>query len=234
MPAPLPPAPEVKHYDLRKGIYSVAVSIGKTRQSALQEGAEEIGTILQSQPQLMPLIGPLYFQYRDFPGAKQLAELLGKLRDKQFPGLMDDKSQGPTVEQAQAQVQQLSQQMQMMQAQLQGAMSQLQAKQAEQQTTLAKAQMDNETKLQIAGMNQQTELMLKSLSGKLEQIQQAVQQTHEADQAGADRAHEAALAVAGGVGGAAPAAGAATAPVDLNFKAPNPNPIERPLQGNEI
>ena len=234
MPPPMPKQPEVKHYDLRKGIYSVAISIGKTRQSALQEGAEEIGQILQAQPQLMPIIGPLYFKYRDFPGAKELSELLKKMRDKQFPGLDNDEENGPTVEQATAKVQQLEQQLQMMQANLQGAIKAIETEQVKQQSTMQKAQLDaqvtmqkaqldNQGKLQVEEIKQQTALMLKALEGKLQQILQAQKIGHETVQAEEDKAHQATMAAT------------ATAPTPYpEWTGANDEPLEMPPGGKEL
>jgi hypothetical protein len=226
----MPKQPEVKHYDLRKGIYSVAISIGKTRQSALQEGAEEIGQILQAQPQLMPIIGPLYFKYRTFPGARELSDLLRKMRDKQFPGLTDDGADGPTVEQATAKVQQLEQQLQMMGAQMQAAMKALETEQIKQQATLQKAQMeaqaglqkaqmDNDSKVAVEGIKQETQLMLKALEGKLAQILQAQKIGHETVQAEEDKAHEATMAMT------------ATAPIKYpEWSGSNDTPLEIPKE----
>lgn len=208
---PPPKRPEVKTYDLRKGIYSVAVSIGKTRQSALQEGAEEIGQILQSQPQLMPLIGPLYFRYRDFPGAKEIADLLAKMRDKQFPGLADDEDEGLTIEQVKAQAEQMGQQIQMMQQQMGEMAKALETEQAKAQATLAKAQIDGQTKVQVAEIQSKTELMLAEIKAQLEQMSAAQKMGHESAEAEKDREQEALMTVA------APA---------LEWKAANETPLE--------
>jgi hypothetical protein len=183
----MPPAPpKVKHYDLSKGIYSVAVSIGKKRQTALEEASEEIGQILQAQPQLMPLIGPVYFKNRDFPGAPEIADILKKLQEQQFPFLAGGEEDGqPSPEQMQSQLQQLTQQLEMMGAQLQGAMKALETEQAKQQATMMKAEMDNQTKLKIAEMESQTKLLMEKLGGKLEEISMKLE--HDATQKDFDR-----------------------------------------------
>lgn len=218
-----PAPPPVKHYDLRKGIYTVAISIGKTRQSALQEGAEEIGQILQAQPQLMPIIGPLYFRYRDFPGAKEIADLLAKVRDKTMPGLTEGDENQPTIEQAQGKIAQLEQQLQLVSSQLQGAIEAIKTKQAEQQTALAKTQIEADTKLRVAQMDQQTALMLKALEGKLEQILQAQKLGHESEMQASDQSHEAVMTVAE----------SALKPPDLTFRGSTEVPLEMPPGGKE-
>lgn len=221
-PGPPPGPPEVKHYDLRKGIYSVAISIGKTRQSALQEGAEEIGQILQSRPELMPLIGPLYFKYRDFPGAKEIGDLLAKVRDKQFPGLSEGEDGKPNPAQAQAEIAQLKQQLEMLGAQMQAAMKAIETEQAKQQTVLQKAQMDNEAKIRVAEIEAQTRMALEQLSARMEEIKAALQIRHEATQKEADRESAEAMTVA------KPLAEAAVAPAP--FTGPNPEPLEYPSE----
>jgi len=188
---PMPPQPaKVKHFDLRKGIYTVAVSIGKQRQTALQEGAEEIGRLLESRPEMMPILGPLYFQYREFPGAKQLAELLKKMRDQQFPFLAEDGEEGqPSPEQMQSQLQQMQQQMQQMQQQLQAAAQQIETDQAKQQATLQKAEMDNQTKLQIAKMEQETKLTLEGVKAQMAQSMEEIKAQIALLGKGADQEH---------------------------------------------
>jgi hypothetical protein len=223
---PPPPRPVVKHYDLRKGIYSVAISIGKTRQSALQEGAEEIGQMLQAMPNLGPIILPTYLKFRDFPGAKELGEMLTKVRDKQFPGLGDDGEDGqPTVQQAQAEVAQLKQQLEMLGAQMQAAVkaieteqvktnATLQKAQMETQAGLQKAQLDNDAKIQVAKVKAESDQNLAQMKALLEQILQAQKIAHDTVQGDEDRTHEATMKVAD----------AALAPPDLNWKGANDTP----------
>src|SRR3972149_10810037 len=43
--------PKIKEYNLKKGAYSVSVSIGKSFQTRLQQGADEMGQILSAQPE---------------------------------------------------------------------------------------------------------------------------------------------------------------------------------------
>jgi hypothetical protein len=151
----MPPPPNVKHFDLSKGKYTVSVSVGKSFQTRLQEGASEIGQILQAAPALMPIIGPTYFKFRDFPGAKEIADLLKKMREKQYPGLDEEDGQQPSPEQVKAQMEGMSQQMQQMQQQLQMAAQQIQTEQAKQQAQIAKAQLDAQTAMQKAELDMQ-------------------------------------------------------------------------------
>jgi len=242
MPMPAPEPPKIKHYDLRRGTYSVAISIGKTRQSALQEGAEEIGQILQSNPQLMPLIGPLYFRYRDFPGAKEIAEMLAKVRDKQFPGLDSGDEEELSENQARAQVQQLQQQVQILGAQMQAAMKALETEQAKQQatilkaqldsqTTLQKAEMDNVAKVEVAKIQQETRMLMESLLAKLDAIEKQKDRAHEMIKGALDQEHEASQNEADRQQDSRTTMVTMAVP---EWKAPNTEPLQMPPEGKEL
>jgi len=219
-PAAPPQAPKVKHYDLRKGTYSVAVNVGKQRQTALQEGQESLGALLQAEPQLVPILGDLLFKYSTFPGHDQVAKRLAKWREKMMPGL-DDTDETPSPEAAAAENAQLKQQIQQMAQQLQQAVMMIKNDQAKQQAQLVKTQMDNATKERIAAGEQQTQILLKQIERSIAELkasteaqrtaQQAVdthtshvqdsfekeaQRAHEVTEAEKDRMHEAVMAIA--------------------------------------
>jgi hypothetical protein len=206
MGQPMPAPPEVKHYDLSKGQYAISVSVGKSFQTRLQEGQAEIGGVLEKAPQLMPILGDLYFKFRDFPGHKEISDRLAKVREKQFPGLGDDEEGGMTLEQAMSQIQNLQGQMQQMGQALQGAMKDLETDKAKQEATLIKTQQDNQTKMLIAKLDAQTKLMMKLIEGKVkdaegqakrafDQVENEAQRDHEAEADMFEADHETALAL---------------------------------------
>lgn len=195
---PGPQPARVKEYDLRKGVYSVSVSVGKSFQTRLEEGATEIGEILTAKPDLMPILGDIYFRFREFPGAKEIADRLAKIREQQYPGLGEGEDGQMPPEQAQAKIQTLEQQLQLMQAQFQAALKALETDQAKQQAMLQKAEMDNTSRERIAEMNNETKLMLEGLVGRLARIEAGLTHAHEARQQHEQMAHETALAAAGG------------------------------------
>lgn len=188
----------VKHYDLKAGRYGVSVSIGKSWQDRLQQGANEIGDILTSDPALMPLIGPTYFKFRDFPGAKEIAELLKKVRAKQFPGLDEDENDPQA---AQQQVEAMKGQMQQMQAQLAEAADMIKTEKVKVQGEITKAtiaaktqvaihRMDNAAKMAVAQINAEAKGLIMTTEAHNEAEALAEQQTHERTQNAADRYHE--------------------------------------------
>lgn len=163
-----------KTYDLTTGVYGVSVTVGKSYQTRLQQGSDEIGQILQAQPELMPLIGATYFRFRDFPGAQEIADILKVVRDKQYPGVAMNKDEQPSADEMRARLAAAEQQMQQMQQMLQQAGMEIQTDQAKQQATIAKAQLDaqvkqqassedNAVKLKIAEMDNQTKLAIATL-----------------------------------------------------------------------
>jgi hypothetical protein len=163
-PVPAPQgAPNAKHYDLRTGTYGVSVSIGKSWQNRLQEGSEEIGGILERNPELMPLVGPTYFKFRTFPGSKEIAELLKKLRAKQFPGLDEEEGQQQSVEQLQQQLQQLQQMTQALTQQLTEATDQLKTDFAKQQAQVEMKRIDAQLKVKLQQMQDATAIAVKKL-----------------------------------------------------------------------
>jgi hypothetical protein len=144
----MPSAREITNYDLKKGTYGVSVSVGRSFQSRLDEGASEIGQILQSNPGLLPLIGPLYFKYRDFPGSVEISELLKKERNHSMPYL--DDSDGDNTDAMQSHIQQLEQQGQQLQEELGKATEYIKTDQAKwaAQAAIAQGKADLQVHLQ--------------------------------------------------------------------------------------
>lgn len=93
----------IKYVDLSKGRYGVSFTIGKSQGDRLQQGSEEMGDLLSADPALMPILGPTYFKFRDFPGAKAISKILEKMRDHQFPWLADQPQQDAAAQLAKAQ-----------------------------------------------------------------------------------------------------------------------------------
>ena len=159
---PPPPAPpKVQVFDLRKGTYGVSVSVGRSFQTRLDEGAAEIGQILQTNPGLLPLIGPLYFRYRDFPGSQEIAELLKKERQHMMPWL--DQEDGNNIDAMTAQIQQLTEQGQQVQEELAKATEYIKTEQAKWAAQAAIAQGKADVQLHIQSMRDATSIAVEEL-----------------------------------------------------------------------
>src|SRR5574343_601050 len=111
--------PGAKMFDLSRGIYDVSVSVGKSFQTRLQEGSERIGELLAQKPELFMMMGDLFLRFQDWPGSKEMADRMAKVRERQFPGLGEGEDGAPPPEQMQAQFQGMKAQMQQMGQQLQ-------------------------------------------------------------------------------------------------------------------
>ena len=182
-------AGNVKHYDLAIGRYSVTVNVGKSYQTRLQEGGDQVGQILQANPSLMPILGDIYFKFRDFPGHNEIAERLKKLAPPQLQ-LGKDAGNGPSVAQLQGQLQQQGQMLEQLTQQLNQAaevikqdqvktQAELQAKQMELQAKAQMAESEWQMRQQIAALQAETQLRLEMLRAQSKQALQ--QQQAEAD-----------------------------------------------------
>ena len=196
-----------KEYNLAQGRYSISVDVGKSFQTRLQQGADEIGQILSGSPDLMPIIGDLYFRYRDFPGATDIADRLAKVREQTHPGLDEgDKQNDPA--QAQAKLAGMQQQMQEMQQMMQEMQQALQTEKVKADAELQRTQMDNASREKIAQMNNATKLQVEAAKDAKDRDEGAQKRTYELGQKREEMAHdterdreemvhEAALAAAG-------------------------------------
>ena len=213
VPAPLPPEqimfleqggeiPGVKTYDFRKGRYTVDVNVGRSHETRLQEGRDEMARMLESQPELWPVLGPLFMRHQDAPWAKEAAKLLTKWRDKQFPGLTVDEDEEQTPEQLQARLAAAEEFIQRQGQELQETQKKLETDFAKQQASMQNAQLKALTDLKTTEMDNQVKMLVKLLEQqmadqdrKFKAIMDAVDKGHESQEKMSDRAHDAAKAV---------------------------------------
>ncbi len=107
------------------GRYDVMVVTGPSFTTKRQEGAEWMTQAMQGNPQLMQIMGDLYFRSLDVPYADDIAKRMKAMLPPQIAQMEQQEGSG-IPPQAAAQMQGMQQQMQMMQAQLQQAMTALQ------------------------------------------------------------------------------------------------------------
>jgi hypothetical protein len=98
-------------YMLTAGKYDVTVSIGASYTTKRQEAADQTARVIQAAPQLMGVIGDVFFRNSDTAGADELADRVKKWINMQSPGLIeDDKKQAEIPPQVQTYLKQLEQQ----------------------------------------------------------------------------------------------------------------------------
>lgn len=64
--------------DMSAGKFDVRIKTGPSYVNAQQEARDELGRIIQADPQLMQIFGDLYFEAQNFPLAEKLAERMKK------------------------------------------------------------------------------------------------------------------------------------------------------------
>lgn len=193
--------PKVLEYDLTKGVYGVSVSIGKSQRSRLEAGSDALGQIIQADPALMPILGPTWLGFQDFPGHQEAADLLKRMQPPQLQN-KDEGEESP--EQLQAKIQQMGQMLEQAKQEMDGMRQASETKQVEQQGKMAAVQASEQGKAQIEQMRAEFELakqaqqaqidaMLAKLDGSIKMRLQDDQQAHEmalaaanADQSQAD------------------------------------------------
>ena len=148
-------------YDLGLGLYDVIADVGQAFGSQRQEAFNSLMQVIQSNPDLLKVIGDIVFKYADTPGGMELSKRFRKMIPPEISG---DKPQIPP---------EMEQQMKEMQGQLQ-QMGQaleekeriIQSKQVEADSKERISQANIQSKETIEKGNQQ----LKQLTIKLESL----------------------------------------------------------------
>lgn len=155
------------NYDLSRGKYDVKVVTGAPYTTRRQEAAEFFSQVVQSQPQLMTVMGDLLFKNMDIAGSEAMAARMKKLVD---PKLLDDNDTDPMIQALTAQLEQAQAQMQMMQQEGAALQKQLEDKTAElnikAQSEAIKAD-DNQAQNQLEALRIQTDDRLKQMELEL-------------------------------------------------------------------
>jgi hypothetical protein len=172
-------------YNLKVGEYDVSVSSGPSYTTQRQEAAEAMSQMFQGNPQLMGLIGDLFFRSMDWPGAEDIADRLKLTLPPEIQQAEQSKGeQNPEVQQVIQQTQQaLQQKDQMIEAasdkieelmgQVQLAGQEAQSKQGDLQVKAAELQIKEqelrikEGELQI----KQQELAIKQYDAETKRLQ---------------------------------------------------------------
>lgn len=128
-----------RDYFLSEGIYKVRVVTGPNYATQRQKAAEFYEKILQTNIELMGVIGDLAFEHMDFPGAQQVAARLKKTIP---PELLGDDNVDPRVTAMQQENDQLKQAMQGLQGEMMALQQQLDNKRGEIEVKLIAEQND--------------------------------------------------------------------------------------------
>jgi hypothetical protein len=147
----------IKIYDLTTGKYDVVCESGPSYSTQRQEASAQMMMMVQSYPDIAPIIGDLIAKNMDWPGADEISERLKAMLPPQLKG----EQQLPP--EAQQMIQQMQQQLQQMQQVIQQGSQQIQKIEAENgglKSQLASKQTEKEIK-QIEASIKMQELELK-------------------------------------------------------------------------
>jgi len=117
------------------GKYDVRVKAGPSYTSQREETAQQLADMIQAQPQLAPVLGPMWARMKDMPESDRIARLLLAMAPPQVQALESEEDDIPP--QAQAKIQQLEQQLNEMHQVMDAATKKLQELQSgDRETTL--------------------------------------------------------------------------------------------------
>lgn len=98
-------------YNLGVGEYDVSVSVGPSYTTQRQEAADAMGQMFQGNPNLMPLIGDLFFRSQDWPMADDIADRMKLMLPPEIRQAEEaEEGQDPKMQAMMQQVQQAMQQ----------------------------------------------------------------------------------------------------------------------------
>ena len=117
-------AGQTKVFDLTVGKYNVSVVAGPSFTTRRQETQDLLMKVLQTNPELVKVMGDLAFKYSDMPGADVISARLKKTIPPQLTAGEDNKQEKIPAE-AQQQIMQMQQQIQQDQAKLQAMTQQM-------------------------------------------------------------------------------------------------------------
>lgn len=201
--------------------YDVIVTMGRAFSTKRMETFDMMTSVLQAQPDLMGVIGDIFFQNSDTAGNDVMAKRIKRFIQMNHPGLIEDEGQDPAaqLQQIQTQLQQAHQVIQLGQQHIQQLEKEREAKVIEQQgklqvaklqeqTAQSKAELDAYVKIAVAeistkAQNQQVRATLESkelqtLHTSAHEVALAAQEhAHTMQQTQAQAANQAALAEQG-------------------------------------
>lgn len=141
------------------GRYDVRIQAGPSYTTQREETAQQLADMIQAQPNLAPILGPMWARMKDFPDSDKVAKLLLAMAPPQVQAIEEDEEMPPA---AVAKIKAMEQQMQQMGQAMDQAAQRIQELEAEDKKTtleyLAKAaeieakEYDAQTKrLQVLG-----------------------------------------------------------------------------------
>lgn len=151
-----------QHYDMTKGKYRPVVTMGKAFGTKRMETFDTMQQVLQTQPNLMNVIGDIFFKNSDLAGADQLAERFKKM----LPPQLQDEGDQQIPPQAQAMMQQAQQHNQALNAACQHYEGVIRQLQFEKQAKV----LDNQAKLDMHKLDIEADIAKAEITTKAQSL----------------------------------------------------------------
>ena len=186
---------KVKHYKVKDAKMSYVVSMGQAFDTKRSESFDTMQQVLQASPDLIHVIGDIFFRNSDLAGADQIAERLQKMLP---PQLQEQNDELPP--QAQAAIAQAQQQAQLATGELQKLQFERAAKVAEHEGRMQEIQTKHvsdmlledkklETQIAVAEINTKAQNTQERLAFVEDMIKQLHSQAHDSAMAAQQAAH---------------------------------------------
>jgi len=180
---------QTKHYKVKDAKMSYVVTMGQAFDSKRMESFDTMQQVLQSSPDLIHVIGDIFFRNSDLAGADQISERLHKMLP---PQLQDQEN--PLPPQAQAAVAQAQQQAQMAGAELQKLQFEKQAKITEHQGKMQQIQLQAQADMALEDKKLQAQLAVAEINTKAQRLDERLAFVEEFAQQMHAQAHDVAMA----------------------------------------
>jgi hypothetical protein len=182
---------ELVHHNLHVGRYEVAVATGPSFPSQRREENDRQGEIIKAAPELLWVLGDLYFSTSDGPGADQMAERMQRAIALKSPGLIDADQGDPrqALQQAQQQAQTLHQQNQQLVAEVHKLAQILETRQAEADSRFQVEALKSWTQLRVAEIGIASKTGMAAADREGAQLEQMFNQAHEVGLSAMQHAH---------------------------------------------
>lgn len=182
---------KVVHHDLSVGRYEVAVSTGPSYQSQREEENTRQGEVIKAAPELLWVLGDLYFATMDGPGSPELAERMKRAIALKSPGLIDQEQGDPRqlLMALQQKAQLTDQQNQQLVAEIHKLAQILETRQAESDAKFNVEALKSWTQLRIAEINASIKTGIADADREGARLEQMFDQAHEVGLSAMEHAH---------------------------------------------
>ncbi len=180
---------QMKHYKVKDAKMSYVVSMSQAFDTKRSESFNTMQQVLQAAPDLIHVIGDIFFRNSDLAGADQIAERLQKM----LPPQLQDDANNPLPPQAQAVVAQAQQQAQMMQDEMQKLMAERQGKVIEHQGKMQQIALQSQSDMALEKMKLENQLAIAEVETKAQSMQERMAAVEDMMKQFHDQAHDLAM-----------------------------------------